>query len=261
MPTFRSESAMKVIGCQWDIAWEDPQANYAQALALLESAGNADLFVLPEMFSTGFTMDVAKAAEAVPSGAEAFLKRLALRHNSAVLGGLVRQSDDGSGRNELIAFDPAGEELVTYQKNRTFRYTGESDFYENGSEVVVFEWQDWKIAPLICYDLRFPELFRRVTAGGAELIVVIASWPTVRVDHWLTLLRARAIENLAYVVGVNRCGSDPNYDYPGRSVVVDPWGVIIEDAGIGEGLVEAEIDLDKVKAWREEFPALKDLEF
>jgi len=251
---------MKIIGCQWDIAWEDPQANYTRAEELLSDVGEVDLIILPEMFSTGFTMDVAKAAEAVPSEAEAFLKRLASRHHAAVLGGLVRQGGDGLGRNELIAFDPSGEELATYQKNRTFRYTGESDYYGNGSEVAVFEWQDWKIAPLICYDLRFPELFRRVTAGGAELIVVIASWPTVRVDHWLTLLRARAIENLAYVVGVNRCGSDLNHDYPGRSVIIDPWGEIIADAGDGEGLVEAEIDLDKVKTWREEFPALKDLE-
>ena len=251
---------MRITGCQWDIAWEDPQANFARAGALLESAGDADLIVLPEMFSTGFTMDVAKAAEAEPSEAEAFLKHLALCHNAAVLGGLVRQSDDGSGRNELIAFDPSGEELVTYQKNRTFRYTDESDYYGSGSEVAVFEWQGWKVAPLICYDLRFPELFRRVTAGGAELIVVIASWPSVRVDHWLTLLRARAIENLAYVVGVNRCGSDQNHNYPGRSVVIDPWGEIFADAGDAEGLIEVQIDHDKVKVWREEFPALKDLE-
>ncbi|MEM7603581.1 MAG: nitrilase-related carbon-nitrogen hydrolase, partial [Verrucomicrobiota bacterium] len=112
----------------------------------------------------------------------------------------------------------------------------------------------------ICYDLRFPELFRRATAGGAELIVVIASWPTVRMEHWLTLLKARAIENLAYVVGVNRCGSDPNVDYPGRSVVIDPFGEILADAGGEDGLVGVEIDLARVRDWRAEFPALKDLE-
>ncbi len=250
---------MRVVGCQWDIAWEEPQANYARVEELLDGVGDSDLIILPEMFSTGFTMDVAKAVESEPSDSEAFLKQLAARHDAAALGGLVRQNEDGSGRNELIAFDPDGRELVRYQKNRTFRYTGESDFYQNGKEVSVGEWQGWKVSPLICYDLRFPELFRRATARGAELIIVIASWPSVRVDHWVTLLRARAIENLAYVVGVNRCGRDPNHEYPGRSLVIDPWGEIVADAGGGEGIVSAELNLEKVRAWREEFPALKDL--
>ena len=113
---------------------------------------------------------------------------------------------------------------------------------------------------MICYDLRFPELFRRVTAKGAELIVVVANWPSVRLDHWLTLLKARAIENLAYVVGVNRCGSDPNHQYPGRSVVIDPWGESVADAGSEEGLIDVTIDHDRLRKWREEFPVLKDLE-
>tara|TARA_R110000850_G_scaffold185992_2_gene311906 strand:- start:1463 stop:2221 length:759 start_codon:yes stop_codon:yes gene_type:complete len=251
---------MKIVGCQWDIVWENPAANYARADELLSEVSEAGLIVLPEMFSTGFTMDVAKAAEKNPSESEAFLQRLADRQCSAVMGGLVRSNEDGSGRNELIAYGSAREELGRYQKNRTFRYTGESEFYRNGSELTVFEVGGWKVAPLICYDLRFPELFRRVTSKGAELIVVIASWPSVRVEHWLTLLKARAIENLAYVVGVNRCGSDPNHDYPGRSVIIDPWGEIVADAGSDEGLVAAELDLEKLKAWRASFPALQDLE-
>jgi predicted amidohydrolase len=221
------------------------------------------LIVLPEMFGSGFSMNVEKIAEPDPSPTEAFLRELSRSHQSAVLGGLVRSRSDGtecSGRNELIAFAPDGEELVRYQKNRTFRYTGESDHYENGTELALFEWQGWKIAPLICYDLRFPELFRRQTKAGVELFVVIASWPTVRVEHWITLLRARAIENLAYVIGVNRCGSDPNHAYPGRSVLIDPWGEILDDAGGDEGVVTGEISLDTVREWRAEFPALEDLE-
>lgn len=251
---------MKIIGCQWDLAWENQEANYDKACSLLAGADESDLIVLPEMFSTGFSMNVDAVAESDPSETEKFLKSLAREKGAAVLGGLVRKNENGSGRNELIAFAPSGEELIRYQKNRTFRYTGESEHYENGTEISVFERAGGKIAPLICYDLRFPELFRRATAKGAELLVVIASWPSVRVEHWITLLRARAMENLAYVVGVNRCGADPQYEYPGRSVIIDPWGEIVSDAGAEEGLVQAEIDWGKVRDWRTEFPALEDLE-
>lgn len=249
---------MKITGCQWNLAWEDREANYDRARMLLDGC-DTDLIILPEMFSSGFSMNVEAVAEPDPSTTEAFLKGLAQMHDAATLGGLVRKNENGSGRNELIAFAPSGVELGRYQKNRTFRYTGESEHYENGTEVSVFEWQDWKIAPLICYDLRFPELFRRATAKGAELLIVIASWPSVRVEHWITLLRARAIENLAYVVGVNRTGSDPGNEYPGRSVVIDPRGEIVADAGSEEGLVTADIDLEAVRNWRAEFPALQDL--
>lgn len=250
---------MKITGCQWNLAWEDREVNYDRARTLLDGC-DSDLIVLPEMFSSGFSMNVDAVSEPDPSPTEAFLKNLAQTHDAATLGGLVRKNDSGSGRNELIAFAPSGNELGRYQKNRTFRYTGESEHYENGTDVSVFEWQDWKIAPLICYDLRFPELFRRATAKGAELLIVIASWPSVRVEHWVTLLRARAIENLAYVVGVNRTGSDPSLDYPGRSIIIDPWGEIIADAGFEEGLVTADIDLEAVRNWRAEFPALQDLD-
>lgn len=251
---------MKIIGCQWDLVWEDPEANYARAEALLASVAGADLIVLPEMFSSGFSMNVERIAEFSPSRSEEFLKAMASLKNSAVAGGLVRHEEGEKASNELIAFHPGGGELGRYQKNRTFRYTGESEFYENGEDVSVWEWRDWRVATFICYDLRFPELFRRATARGAELLVVVASWPTVRVEHWVTLLRARAIENQAYVVGVNRCGRDPNLEFPGRSLVIDPWGEIVADAGGSEGLLEAEIDLEKLRTWREEFPALQDLE-
>ncbi|MEM9282330.1 MAG: nitrilase-related carbon-nitrogen hydrolase [Verrucomicrobiota bacterium] len=250
---------MKVIGCQWDLAWEDPAANFLTASHLVEG-DSADLIILPEMFSTGYSMDVAKVIEPEDFRTEAFLGELAARRGAAVLGGLVRADDEGIAGNELVAFGDDQKELCRYRKNRPFPYTGESEVYARGKEVEVFDWRGWKVAPLICYDLRFPELFRRVTAKGAELIVVIASWPSVRVDHWVTLLRARAIENLAYVVGVNRCGSDPQFDYPGRSLVVDPWGEVVADAGRAEGSVRAELDLNALRAWRNEFPALEDLE-
>lgn len=256
----------QVIGCQYDIAWEDRAANFERIRALLLDAGvkiePGSLVVLPEMFATGFSMDVTVTAEGDPSESLAFLRTLARETKATVLGGLVTRSpaSGGLGRNELRVIGPDGVEVVRYQKVRTFRYTREFDHYERGAEIVTFDWAGLTVCPLICYDLRFPELFRRGAAKGAEVFVVIASWPAVRADHWVTLLRARAIENQAWVVGVNRTGRDPNWVYPGRSVVIDPHGAIVADAGAEPGQVVAEIDPATVRGWRAEFPALKDLE-
>lgn len=252
---------MKIIGCQWDIAWEDREANFSQVRDLLEPVETADLIILPEMFSTGFSMNTAAILEKEGGEAECFVREVAVSKKCVALGGITTKGNGEKGQNELVAFDASGSLLTRYQKNRTFRFTGESDYFENGNEDSVFDLCGTRIASLICYDLRFPELFRRSTAMGAEVFVVIASWPDVRVDHWVTLLRARAIENLAYVIGVNRTGSDPNSDYPGRSIVVDPLGEIVADAGSVDGLLEADLDMEKLREWRAKFPALKDLEF
>jgi predicted amidohydrolase len=116
-----------------------------------------------------------------------------------------------------------------------------------------------KAAPFICYDLRFPEVFRAAARRGAEIFLVIANWPDRREQHWVTLLQARAIENLAYVVGVNRSGRDPEHVYPGRSMIIDPHGKILADAGGGEAVISAEIDPAEVRNWRRDFPALADM--
>jgi len=127
-----------------------------------------------------------------------------------------------------------------------------------GKDVTVIEWQGLKIATLICYDLRFPELARAAVKAGAELLVFIAAWPIKRVQHWITLLQARAIENLAFVIGVNQCGTDPSLTYPGRSLVIDPHGIIIADAGEHENVLSAELEPAMMHAWRSQFPALHD---
>lgn len=266
---------MNVVLCQTNIIWEDREANFVRIRELLETTGPAaqSLLILPEMFSTGFSMNVDKIAEEDPSEVEGFLAELAADYDCAVIGGLVTrvagagdESDsaesggEAKGKNELLVVDAKGAALARYQKIRTFRYTNEYEHYQRGKEVRLFEWGGFKICPLICYDLRFPELFRRGAAQGAQAFVVIASWPSARVDHWLTLLRARAIENQAYVIGVNRCGEDPNWDYPGASVVIDPHGKVLADAGKDEQLVTVNLELDVVEDWRREFPALVDLE-
>lgn len=254
---------LRLYGVQMDIAWEDRSANYERAeslLARLDIPPGA-LVVLPEMFATGFSLNVAATVEPEHGPTATWLRELALRRGCAVIGGLVRPGrDDGAmGRNELVAYGPDGTELARYQKIRTFRYTKEFQHYERGRQVSIFDWGGFRICPLICYDLRFPELFRRGVSLGAQLFVVIASWPSVRADHWVTLLRARAIENLAYVLGVNRSGTDPYLDYPGRTILVDPHGEIVADAGAAEGVLTGAVRLPVVEDWRREFPALQDL--
>lgn len=253
---------MKVIALQYDIAWEDRDANFDTVRRLLTKAAPdpGSLIVLPEMFATGFSMDVATVAETKKSGAEKFLSATAWQYESHVIGGLVSKDPSSSmGRNELAVFDPGGRPVALYQKNYTFSYTSESDHYQAGESLAMFRWHDFNVCPLICYDLRFPELFRRGTAAGADLFTVSANWPDARIRHWKTLLEARAIENLAYVVGINRVGSDPRFRYPGGSRIVDHLGRIVEEAGDSEAVLSCEPDYSGMVSWRREFPALDDI--
>lgn len=252
---------LDIIGLQFDIAWEDPSANSERTLSMvagLSSAENDRLLILPEMWATGFSMDTAATSASNPR-AEAHLHKLAKATQSTTIGGIVSPGEKRA-RNEALVVGKDGKEIARYQKNRTFRPFHETDHYESGTELAQFESGGFKICPLICYDLRFPELFRRGVKNGAEVFVVIANWPSKRVDHWLALLKARAIENLAYVIGVNRVGNDPNFAFPGKSVVFSPKGELIADAGDREGVLSATLDPTEVTQWRAEFPALEDAE-
>ncbi len=149
--------------------------------------------------------------------------------------------------------------LARYCKQRPFTPGGEAACYESGTSPAVFSWGDLRVAPFICYDLRFPELFREATRRWRpEVFVVIASWPDSRVAHWVTLLQARAIEGQAYVIGVNRTGKDPRFSYAGRSVVVDPMGEIVADGGSAESAVEAPLDVAALREYRARLPFLDD---
>ncbi len=243
---------------QPDIAWEDPAANRAAIRAMLDfqpqPAGS--LVVLPEMFSTGFSMNVARTAEPEPSETARFLADTARERSHYIVAGMVTRSADGRGKNIALAFDPSGREIARYTKLHPFSFAGENDHFEPGDRLVSFPWQDIKVVPFICYDLRFPEIFR--ASASAHLFVVIANWPAAREDHWLTLLRARAIENQAYVAGVNRCGTDPKNSYNGRTQIIGPRGEIVADAGSAPGIIEATLDLPALEKYRAEFPALRD---
>lgn len=245
---------------QTNPVWEDKAASQAGVVAMLERFPpvSGSLLVLPEMYATGFSMNLAVTAQSQAREDEAFLSRLALDHRCAVMGGVVAPPEEGRAFNESVTIGPDGEVLARYAKQQLFNLGGEAECHTAGEAVIAFPLEGFMVAPFVCYDLRFPELFRDATMVGANLLVVIASWPVKRYHHWLTLLQARAIENLAYVVGVNRAGSDPHLHYNGRSVVVSPHGHIIADAGESAGSVSARLDLAELQAWREAFPALRD---
>jgi omega-amidase len=251
---------MKVICAQLDIAWEEKQSNFAKVRGMIDKfrPDAGALLVLPEMFASGFSMNVGKIKEGTPSQTEQFLGAIARLYSIYIIAGVVTQGADGKGKNEAIVIDIQGKTLLRYSKLHPFSIGGEAQHYSAGDCIELFNWLGFMTAPFICYDLRFPEVFRAATRKGAHLFTVIANWPNKREQHWVTLLQARAIENQAYVVGVNRCGSDPGHLYPGRTLIVDPHGVIVADGGREEGLVTADIDIAKVNSWRKEFPVLQD---
>jgi predicted amidohydrolase len=255
---------MNVIGLQFDIAWEDKPANFAVVRRLLEQAKpeQGSLVALPEMFATGFSMNAAGIAESRGGETEEFLARVAKEFGVTLIGGVAVRDRDGQARNKALVFSPAGELICFYGKQRPFTPGAEDQHYAAGGKCAVFEWRGCTVSPFICYDLRFPELFRDAAAGHRpELFVVIANFPTKRLVHWIQLLRARAIENQAYVLGVNRIGSDPFYTYGGHTLVVDPLGEIVADAGENEGVVEATLDLENLAKYRTGLPFLDDLKW
>ena len=252
---------MHIHCCQLDITWENKQANFAKARSLLTAAKpeHGSLVLLPELFATGFTMNTAPLAEKPGGETEQWLAGLARELGVFTLGGVLGAGAQGRGRNLSVVFSPEGREIARYAKIQTFTLGGETAAYEAGNEPVIFRWAGFAVTPFICYDLRFPEHFRAATRRGAQLITVIASWPVARIEHWVTLLRARAIENQAYVAGCNRCGADPKLTYNGRSLIVSPKGEVLADAGDGEKVIRAEVDLAALQALRKELPFLADM--
>ncbi len=252
---------MKVTCVQFDIAWQDEQANFATVRQLLAGADAPEaggLIVLPEMFSTGFSVDIRAVAQDRSAPAESFLAELAGQFGCYALGGVVNTDADGRGLNEAVLVDPQGQAVMRYTKMHPFSYAGESQYFTPGDGPSMVELSDVRLSAFVCYDLRFPEVFRSVSLAGAEALVVIANWPADRAEHWRALLTARAIENQAWVIGVNRVGSDPNVQYAGGSIVVDPRGRAITSAGADEQVISAQLDVGDLRRYRREFPALAD---
>lgn len=253
---------MNLIALQLDIAWENKPVNFEKVRRLLAQASpeKDSLVVLPEMFATGFTMNVNTIAEPHGGETEQFLASAAKEFGIWLIAGAAMRGRDGKARNKALVFSPEGELIAFYAKMHPFTPGGEAEHYTAGDRPVAFRWGDCNVSPFVCYDLRFPEVFREAAAAHRpELFAVIANWPEKRIQHWICLLQARAIENQAYVVGVNRVGSDPYYTYPGRSLIVDPQGEIQADAGEREGFVLAKLDLANLRKYRDGLPFLADL--
>ena len=246
---------------QMDTIWERPDENKDSLEKIFGElrpmAG--DIIVLPEMYATGFSMNNLLSEDITQINAPntSFLMRKSSELKCCVIGGIAIRNNN-LFHNESIAAFPDGK-LERYQKNNLFPLANEHQTYEAGNELTTFEWNSWIIGLSICYDLRFPEIYRGLTAKGANLMINIANWPIDRIDHWVTLLKARAIENQSYVVGVNRTGTDPNSNYNGRSMIIDPMGVIVLDAGEEEGVFSSTIEIENVSSWRNNFPALENI--
>lgn len=254
---------MQIVAVQFDIAWENKPANFEKARQLLAQAApeqNA-LVVLPEMFATGFSMNTATIAEAHGGETEQFLSATAKHFGVYLVGGAAMRGKQGETRNQALVFSPGGQLLADYAKMRPFAPGGELQHYTPGEQPTHFRWAQSTVSPFVCYDLRFPELFRQATlAWKPEVFTVIASWPEKRILHWVRLLQARAIENQAYVVGVNRIGKDPYYPYTGRTLIVDPHGEILADAGNRETCIAAQLDLSTLQKYRQGLPFLADMQ-
>lgn len=242
---------MNVLLVQAQLRWKDPARNREHLESLLSpAAGDCDLAVLPETFTTGFLGDTDLPEEGMDGSTVAWMRELSARHGCALAGSAVIV--EGARRyNRLLFVTPDGS-VSHYDKRHLFSYAGENRRYTAGVQRVNVDYRGWRINLQVCYDLRFPVWCRH--RGDYDLLLLVANWPAKRVGHWSTLLEARAIENQCWVVGVNRVGADGNgLQYPGRSVVHDPMGLRVADLGDAEGCRLAELDLDMVRRVRSEF--------
>lgn len=246
---------MKINIIQHDIIWASPKENIQRLSRLIDEQPGADLYVLTEMFSTGFATKPEGIAEMKDTPTIDWMKQKAQQCHAAIAGSLAIQHE-GNYYNRFYFVKPDGE-VVTYNKRHLFTFGGEDKTFTKGEERVIVSYQGIRFLLQICYDLRFPVWSRNT--GDYDAILYVANWPTPRVEAWKALLRARAIENQCYVAGVNRVGNDPSCEYCGGSAIIDPYGrtmAACEDNQ--ECSVSAEIDMHQLEEFRMRFPVLND---
>lgn len=258
---------------QLDIAWEDPDENFDRVDRLLTHTRvtPGDLVLLPEMFSVGFSLNTAVTADR--GGTLAYLERLAEDTGAIVQGGRALQPCDCDlATNVMSVLDGSGGPdqpvrlAAEYAKVHPFSFGREPESFKGGEDIVVYPWggqgeapqSGLAVAPGVCYDLRFPELFRRQMLQGAECFALGACWPETRQAHWRALAVARAIENQAFMLACNRTGDDPYLRYAGGSIVIDPQGEVLGELGSEQAVLSVEIDPERVRQWRTAFGAWKD---
>jgi predicted amidohydrolase len=251
---------MKVAAIQHDIVWEDPPANFAQLAPRIAAAADAGarLAVLTEMYSTGFSMDTERTAEPVDGPSVQFLMEQARTQGLWVCGSVPEvQPGDDRPSNSLVLAAPDGA-VHRYRKIHPFTYGGEHEKYAAGETRVTVDIEGVRCSLFVCYDLRFADEFWAL-APNTDCYVIVANWPAPRRDHWRTLIRARAIENQAYVVAVNRVGRGGKLDYAGDSAVIGPFGEVEAEAdGPIETTLFADVDPERVETTRARYPFLPD---
>ena len=251
------KNELKIVGIQANLVWENPAEN----IAFFEKQINClhkdvDLIVLPEMFATGFTMNPEKNAEKMDGFSVSWMQKIAKEKQTAICGSLVI-SDNEKFYNRLVFVHPEGT-IETYNKRHSFTLAGEDKVYSSGSKKLIIIYKGWKICPLICYDLRFPVWARNTE--NYDLLIFMANWPVTRIKAWDTLLKARSIENMSYVVGVNRTGKDfNNYNYSGNSLIIDYLGEELSKLELNEvGFVSAILSKDNLENTRNKLGFLND---
>jgi predicted amidohydrolase len=246
---------------QMAVAYGNPEENLrtARSQAAQAAAQGADLLILPELWPTGYDLDRADVyAAPLDQGAFAQMAELAATHQMYVLGTALERNPAGRPYNTAALYGPDGRRSAAYHKVHLFPPLGEVEHMAPGEALPVFDLPWGRTAIAICYDLRFPEMWRRYRAAGAELVLIPAEWPDRRVEHWRLFLRARALENQLFVAGCNRAGSDVDGSFGGYSGAVDPWGRVVAECGSEPGLVLAALDLDEVARCRRLFPWFED---
>ena len=236
------------------------------AVSLIEQLPPVDLIVLPELWPVGFFRfdrykeESESLEESLKGGVVAAVKEAAMRRKAFVLGGsFVERAEGGRFHNTCFLVGPDGELLMTYRKMHVFGYRSkEADLLTAGDSITVAETAIGRMSATTCYDLRFPELYRALVDAGAQIVLVPSAWPMERLDHWSVLNRVRALENQMYVVACNMAGDEGGTTLAGNSMVVDPWGEVIARAGEGKQILLAELDMNRLRHLREEFPVLKD---
>ncbi len=247
---------LRITTIQSKIHWENPGANLSMFAEKMNGlADNTDIVILPEMFTTGFSMNATALAEPMDGPTMRWLENTA-NHLGALVTGSFIAVEKGQYYNRLVWMQPGGT-FKTYDKRHLFTLAGEHETYTAGTEKLIAEWLGWKICPLICYDLRFPVWSRNTS--GYDLLIFMANWPDIRSYHWRQLLLARAIENQSYVVGVNRTGEDDNgHFYAGDTSVIDYSGRLIYRISGAEDVFTATLSMSAQKAYRDSLQFLPD---
>lgn len=250
---------MRIAAIQSDIAWEDPEANFARLRPWVAAAAGAGvkLVVLPEMFACGFSMATERIREPPGGPSTRFLEEQARQHGVWICGSLPELTlGEARPYNTLVLASPHGQ-VIRYRKIHPFSFAREHEHYGAGADHVTVDIEGLRCTLFVCYDLRFADEFW-ATAEQTDAYLVVANWPERRRLHWTALLQARAIENQAYVVGVNRVGHGNGLDYSGDSRIVDPWGEVLAAAAGRETMLLADLRPEVVRDAREKFPVLKD---